>query len=169
VLDHLHRCLTAWLAPVLCFTAEEAWCARFGENDSVHLQLFPELPPEWRNDALAARWETIRTIRRRITVPIEEARRANTLGSSLQATVLLPLKPEHEKLLTEEQWAEVAIVSGVTIVADLDEPPASISPAPGDKCARCWRVLREVGAQPDHPLLCARCTDAVESGLVCRA
>ena len=41
VLDHLHRCLTTWLAPVLCFTAEEAWSARFGESDSVHLQLFP--------------------------------------------------------------------------------------------------------------------------------
>ena len=77
VLDHLHRCLTTWLAPVLCFTAEEAWCARFGEQDSVHLQLFPELPAAWRDDALAARWETIRAIRRRITVPIEEARRAN--------------------------------------------------------------------------------------------
>ena len=74
VLDHLHRCLTTWLAPVLCFTAEEAWCARFGEQDSVHLQLFPDLPAEWRDDALAARWETIRAIRRRITVPIEEAR-----------------------------------------------------------------------------------------------
>ncbi len=85
VLDHLHRCLTTWLAPVLCFTAEEAWTARFGEQDSVHLQLFPDLPAEWRDDALAARWDTIRTIRRRITVPIEEARRANTLGSSLQA------------------------------------------------------------------------------------
>ena len=57
----------------------------------MHLQLFPELPAEWRDDALAARWETIRAIRRRITVPIEEARRANTLGSSLQAAVTLPL------------------------------------------------------------------------------
>src|ERR1700748_1503000 len=50
VLDHLHRCLTAWLAPVLCFTAEDAWCARFGEAGSVHLQLFPELPAAWRDD-----------------------------------------------------------------------------------------------------------------------
>ena len=99
VLDHLHRCLTTWLAPVLCFTAEEAWCARFGEQDSVHLQLFPTLPAEWRDDALAARWETIRAIRRRITVPIEEARRANTLGSSLQASVTLPLTAETESLL----------------------------------------------------------------------
>ncbi len=169
VLDHLHRCLTTWLAPVLCFTAEEAWCARFGEQDSVHLQLFPELPAEWRDDALAARWETIRAIRRRITVPIEEARRANTLGSSLQASVTLPLSAAQAGLLTADEWAEIAIVSNVRIVADESEPLATISPAPGDKCARCWRVLPEVGKQPGHPALCVRCADAVESGLVCRA
>jgi isoleucyl-tRNA synthetase len=169
VLDHLHRCLTTWLAPVLCFTAEEAWCARFGEEDSVHLQLFPTLPPEWHDDALAARWETIRAIRRRITVPLEEARRSNTLGSSLQAAVTLPLKPEHELLLSEDQWAEIAIVSGVRIEPDPAEPVAAISTAPGSKCARCWRVLPEVGAEPAHPALCQRCADAVDSGLVCRA
>ncbi|MFZ0021278.1 MAG: class I tRNA ligase family protein, partial [Acetobacteraceae bacterium] len=169
VLDHLHRCLTTWLAPVLCFTAEEAWCARFGEQDSVHLELFPELPAEWRDDALATRWETIRAIRRRITVPIEEARRANTLGSSLQASVTLPLSAAHAGLLAADEWAEIAIVSNVRVVADESEPLATISPAPGDKCARCWRVLPEVGKQGGHPALCARCADAVESGLVCRA
>jgi isoleucyl-tRNA synthetase len=169
VLDHLHRCLTTWLAPVLCFTSEEAWCARFGEQDSVHLQLFPELPAEWRDDALAARWETIRAIRRRITVPIEEARRANTLGSSLQAAVTLALNAESEALLSADQWAEITIVSDVTIEPAADEPVATISPAPGTKCVRCWRVLPEVGTQTGHPGLCARCTDAVESGLVCRA
>ena len=169
VLDHLHRCLTTWLAPVLCFTAEEAWCARFGEQDSVHLQLFPTLPAEWRDDALAARWETIRAIRRRITVPIEEARRANTLGSSLQAAVTLPLSAETESLLSADQWAEIAIVSDVRIERGTGDASATISPAPGSKCARCWRVLTEVGQQPKHPALCERCADAVESGLVCRA
>jgi isoleucyl-tRNA synthetase len=169
VLDHLHRCLTTWLAPVLCFTAEEAWCARFSEQDSVHLQLFPALPPEWRDDALAARWETIRAIRRRITVPIEEARRANTLGSSLQASVTLPLKPDNEPLLSEDEWAEIAIVSCVRIEPDPAEPLATITPAPGSKCARCWRVLPEVGRHPSHPTLCERCVDAVGSGMVCRA
>jgi isoleucyl-tRNA synthetase len=169
VLDHLHRCLTTWLAPVLCFTAEEAWCARFGEQDSVHLQLFPEVPAEWRDDALAARWETIRAIRRRITVPIEEARRANTLGSSLQASVTLPLNDENTSLLNQDQWAEIAIVSDVRVVSDAGEPVATITPASGSKCARCWRVLTEVGRQPTHPTLCERCADAVESGLVCRA
>jgi isoleucyl-tRNA synthetase len=168
VLDHLHRCLTTWLAPVLCFTAEEAWCARFGETASVHLQLFPDLPAEWRDAALARRWDTIRAIRRRITVPLEEARRANTLGSSLQASVTLPLNSENRSLLTEDQWAEIAIVSNVRIEFDTGEPLATVSPAPGGKCARCWRVLEEVGKQPGHPSLCERCTDAVESGLACR-
>ncbi len=62
----------------------------------MHLELFPTLPADWHDDALAAKWETIRAIRRRITVPIEEARKANTLGSSLQAAVELPLNAEHE-------------------------------------------------------------------------
>ena len=60
VLDHLHRFLCTWLAPVLCFTAEEAWTARFGDDTSVHLEQFPIPPAEWRDDALAAKWETIR-------------------------------------------------------------------------------------------------------------
>ena len=169
VLDVLHRTLCTWLAPVLCFTAEEAWVARFGEADSVHLQTFPDLPAAWRDEALAAKWERIRDVRRRVTVPLEEARRAGTIGASLQAQVNLPLRAEDEGLLDAETWAEIAIVSGVTITLDSGEPAASIALAPGAKCARCWRVLPEVGQQPGHPTLCSRCADAVDSGLVCRA
>jgi isoleucyl-tRNA synthetase len=168
VLDHLHRCLCTWLAPVLCFTAEEAWCARFGDDSSVHLQLFPALPPDWRDDALADRWDTIRAIRRRVTVPIEEARKANTIGSSLQAAVELPLNAAHETLLDAAEWAEIAIVSYVKIVPDTGEPLARVTPAPGEKCARCWRVLTEVGTDAEHPALCLRCAEAVGSKLVCR-
>jgi isoleucyl-tRNA synthetase len=168
VLDHLHRALTTWLAPVLCFTAEEAWGARFGDAESVHLQLFPAPPPEWRDDALGARWERIRAIRRRITTAIEEARRANTVGASLAAAVTLPLAPDEAELLNAAEWEEIAIVSAVHLVAGSGDDPAIIAPAPGTKCVRCWRVLPEVGAQPGHPTLCARCADAVESGLVCR-
>jgi isoleucyl-tRNA synthetase len=168
VLDHLHRCLTTWLAPVLCFTAEEAWAARFGDGESVHLQLFPDLPGEWRDDALAAKWETIRAIRRRITVPIEEARRANTLGASLAAAVTLPLAPDEAALLAPAEWEEIAIVSAVHPVAGSGSDLATVTPAPGAKCVRCWRVLPEVGSMAAHPTLCLRCTDAVESGLVCR-
>jgi isoleucyl-tRNA synthetase len=168
VLDHLHRCLTTWLAPVLCFTAEEAWGARFGDDSSVHLELFPTLPETWRDDRLAAKWDTIRAIRRRITVPIEEARNAKVIGASLQAAVTLKLAADEADLLSPSEWAEIAIVSDVTTVAGSGDEPAVIATAPGEKCARCWRVLSEVGSQPAHKSLCLRCADAVESGLVCR-
>ncbi|MFO1026162.1 MAG: isoleucine--tRNA ligase [Acetobacteraceae bacterium] len=168
VLDHLHRYLCTWLAPVLCFTAEEAWCARFGDQSSVHLELFPEPPAGWKDDALAAKWDQIRAIRRRITVPIEEARKANTLGSSLQAAVELPLADDEQTLLDDAAWSEIAIVSSVRRVAGTGDSLSKVTPALGDKCARCWKVLTEVGTDKTHPTLCLRCADAVESGLVCR-
>ena len=168
VLDHLHRCLTTWLAPVLCFTAEEAWAARFGETDSVHLQLFPTLPASWHDDALAAKWETIRGVRRRITAAIETERSEGQIKSSLQAKAAVPLMSGEDGLLTADEWAEVAIVSEIELDPDSARPFVTITPAPGTKCVRCWRVLQEVGRQADHPSLCARCSDAVESGLVCR-
>jgi isoleucyl-tRNA synthetase len=166
VLDILHRCLTTWLAPVLCFTAEEAWCARFGEADSVHLQTFPEIPAGWRDDALGAKWETIRAIRRRVTIPLEEARAARTIGASLQAEVTLPLGAEEAGLLSDAEWAEVCIVSVLRSVPG--EGPVGVGTVAAEKCARCWRVLPEVGAVAAHPALCLRCADAVESGLVCK-
>jgi isoleucyl-tRNA synthetase len=169
VLDHLHRCLTIWLAPVLCFTAEEAWCARFGENDSVHLQQFPEMPAEWRDDALAAKWERVRVVRRRITTAIETERAAGAIKSSLQASVAVPLMSGEDGLLNADEWAEVAIVSNVELDPSSGRPFVQVNPAPGTKCVRCWRVLEEVGRQPSHPSLCLRCADAVDSGLVCKA
>jgi isoleucyl-tRNA synthetase len=168
VLDHLHRYLCTWLAPVLCFTTEEAWGARFGDERSVHLELFPTPPDRWRDDELGAKWDIIRAIRRRITGPIEESRKTNTIGSSLQAAVELPLNADHATLLDEALWSEIAIVSSVRIVPDTGEPLSRVTPASGDKCARCWRVLPEVGSSAAHPSLCLRCTDAVESGLVCK-
>ena len=117
VLDHLHRCLTKWLAPVMCFTAEEAWCARFGESDSVHLQLFPDLPAEWRDDALAARWSLIRERRRIVTAALETMRQQGQIGSSLQAEVALLFDEGQDTLLTEELWAEVLIVPTVVFSA----------------------------------------------------
>jgi isoleucyl-tRNA synthetase len=168
VLDHLHRCLTTWLAPVLCFTAEEAWCARFGDDTSVHLEPFPTLPTSWHDDALAARWETIRSIRRRITVPIEEARTAKVLGSSMQAAVVLKLAPDEAALLNADEWADIAIVSEVRTIAGTGDEPAEVTLTAAAKCERCRRFLREVGSVPDHPALCLRCTDAVDSGVTYR-
>ncbi len=181
VLDQVQRCLCAWLAPVLCFTAEEAWQARFGAGESVHRILFPAIPGEWHDDALAERWTRIQVIRRRITGLLEPARATGAIRSSLEAGVDLPLADADLSLLPDELWAELAIVSVLTTRRDPNRPPAGepwatsadstppdavmVFKAPGYKCARCWRVLPEVGENARHPALCRRCTDAVDSGL----
>jgi isoleucyl-tRNA synthetase len=164
VLDHLHRCLCTWLAPVLAFTAEEAWTARFGEESSVHLEAFAEVPASWRDDALAAKWERVREQRRVATLALEQMRKDGEIGSSNQAVVQMTAESEADFLLGAEDWAEVLIVPGVTLRQG--EPGVLTARAPGTKCARCWRVLDEVGSRAAHPTLCLRCTDAVESGLV---
>ncbi|MFC4167252.1 isoleucine--tRNA ligase [Teichococcus aestuarii] len=165
VLDALHRCLTTWLAPVMPFTAEEAWLARFpSEDGSVHLEDFFAVPAEWRDEALAAKWEQVREARRGATQLLELDRKEGRIGSSLQARVRFGAAGEAARLLPPELWEEVLIVSEVAI-----EPPGEAQPevatdlAPGQKCERCWRVLPEVGASAAHPTLCRRCEAVVES------
>ncbi len=165
VLDLLHRCLCTWLAPVLCFTAEEAWSARYGESDSVHLHVFPTMPPDI--DAYGSarvEMDQLRARRGDITTVVEMLRKQGEIGSSLQAEVTIPQSWGQR---SADEWAELAIVSSVRIEDGILEPIARV--APGEKCARCWRVLPEVGTHAAHPTLCRRCTDAVDSGLVRRA
>jgi isoleucyl-tRNA synthetase len=181
VLDQLHRCLTTWLAPVLVFTAEEAWAARFGPETSVHEQQFSAIPPDWRDEALAEKWARVRDIRRLATASIEDMRRKGEVGSSLEVrTVLRFSRPadgneatggtalkapqaEDIDLLNASEWAEVLIVSHVERVLGSGVASVMSKLASGEKCARCWRVLPEVSATTK---LCLRCTDAIESGLV---
>jgi isoleucyl-tRNA synthetase len=168
VLDHLHRCLTTWLAPVLVFTADEAWTARFGEETCVHLQDFAEVPARWRDDELGAKWEQVREVRRAITAAAEQGRKLSGFGSSLEMHAELRV-PGEDSLLSDAEWAEIAIVSSIAVRTGGEVPAATVRRADGAKCARCWRVLPEVGTVAEHPTLCHRCADAVESGLVARA
>jgi isoleucyl-tRNA synthetase len=157
VLDHLHRCLTAWLAPVLCFTAEEAWLDRFpSDTGSIHLQAFPAIPGAWLDKPLGDRWSALRALRSQATTALEQARAEKRIGSSLQAVLDLP--PEFLDKLDAETWAEVAIVSAA-------QPGDSLRVlrAPGEKCARCWRVLPEVGQGPAHAPVCLRCEAVVDA------
>jgi isoleucyl-tRNA synthetase len=85
VLDQLFHCLTTWLAPILCFTMEEAWQSRFGEG-SVHLERFPDVEAGWRDEALGAKWDKVREVRRVVTGALEIERQVKkTIGSSLEA------------------------------------------------------------------------------------
>ncbi len=182
VLDALHRSLVAALAPIIPFTAEDAWSARFGDAESVHRTLFPAIPAIWRDPVLGERWERLRAVRRLVTSALETARQRGLFGSSLAASVALPLAPEEAAEFGDVDWAELAIVSAAEIVLEpglaplfgradpgagagveraTPHPGPAVSVAPGDKCARCWRVLPEVGADHHHPALCRRCVDAV--------
>ncbi|MFT9314842.1 MAG: isoleucine--tRNA ligase [Acetobacter orientalis] len=175
VLDHLHRCLSTWLAPVLVFTAEEAWTARFGDEESVHLQSFPDLPSEWNDPALDERWTSLRAVRRIITTEIEGARRDGTIGSSLQAQVELTLSQQEAALFAGVNWSELAIVSHVDVLIDPESTSVYIEGeeggilhgapvvrvAEGEKCVRCWKVLPETGTRAEFPGLCLRCADVV--------
>ncbi|GAB0119526.1 isoleucine--tRNA ligase [Acidisoma sp. 7E03] len=159
VLDQLHRCLSTWLAPVLVFTAEEAWQTRFGTETSVHRQLFPTLPAAWHDTALAEKWARVREVRRLGTTKLEAMRQAGQIGASLQADVTLGFPEGEDRLLSEADWADALIVSSVRFAA-AEAVSAEASVAAGEKCARCWRVLPEVDAETK---LCLRCTDAVHA------
>jgi isoleucyl-tRNA synthetase len=174
VLDQLFSCLTAWLAPVLCFTADEAWLTRFPDADSVHLRLYPAIDPAWRDDALAAKWAKIRDVRRVVTGALELARADKKIGASLQAAPLVYTESAYDDALAGLDLDEIFITSGVERRSFGERPaePFSLPDVPGvavafraaegEKCERCWRVLPEVGRHPAHPALCGRCADAVD-------
>jgi isoleucyl-tRNA synthetase len=173
-LDHIFECLTRWLAPVLCFTAEESWLARHGDQSSVHLQLYRDVPASWRDEALAAKWVKLRELRRVVTGALELERAQKRIGASLQASVEIFATPDFVSALGGVDIPEICITSaGVVHQA---APPADsftlpdvagvgvrVSLAPGEKCQRCWKVLPEVGSVKEHLDLCHRCAAAVDA------
>ena len=175
VLDELFNCLTAWLAPVICFTAEEAWLSRNpGDASSVHLQTYPDLPADWRDDALAAKWSTVRRVRRVVTGALEIERAEKRIGSSLQAAPRVYLDSATATELNDVDLAEIAITSNVVVDTGdapegafaIDEVPGvAVMPAlaDGGKCERCWQVLPEVVSDGENADICNRCADAVEN------
>jgi isoleucyl-tRNA synthetase len=177
VMDHIFTCLTAWLAPVLCFTAEEAWLSRFpGEDGSVHLRTFPDIPAAWRDDLLARKWDTIRQLRRVVTGALEIARAKGVIGSGLQASPTVYATREYLDALSGLSLAEIAITSGAELVegegpveafrlADVPGVAVVAALAGGAKCQRCWQVLPEVGGNPRHADICNRCAEAVGPSL----
>jgi len=172
VIDALFDTTVTWLAPMLCFTAEEAFLSRHGSSaGSVHLKPFPEIPAGWRDAALAEVWSDIRRVRRVVTGALEIERANKRIGSSLEAAPAIYIAdPDLMRSVAagldgergETGMAEVAITSGATVTAGegpssafrLDDVPGvavEFRPAAGKKCARSWKVLPTVGTDPDYP------------------
>jgi len=164
VIDAIFDCVAVWLAPILSFTAEEAWLARHpSDAGSVHLQLFPETPEAWFDAGLATRWREIRGARRVVTGALELERAGKRMGSSLEAApTVFVADPALAALLQSIDFAEVCITSDVAIVdgegpAEAyrlpDVPGIAVVPrrAEGRKCARSWRISHLVGSDPEFP------------------
>jgi isoleucyl-tRNA synthetase len=163
VLDHLFRCTVTWLAPMLCFTAEEAWLARDPDAMSVHLEAFPIVPASWRDDALAEKWRKLRNLRRVVTGALELERAGKRIGSSLAAApIVYVADADLFGIAAETDLAELCITSDATLVEG--EGPASafrlddvaavaVEPrlAQGSKCARSWKISPAVGSDPQYP------------------
>jgi isoleucyl-tRNA synthetase len=163
VIDRVFRCVVTWIAPILAFTAEEAWLARDPEAQSVHLETFPEVPIQWRDEALAARWAKVRRVRRVVTGALEIERAQKRIGASLEAAPVVHIADD--ELLAAVQGldlADVAITSGIEVVAgkgpadafrldDVEGVAVVPAKATGRKCARSWKITPEVGTDPDYP------------------
>ncbi len=172
VVDHLFRCLTTWLAPILVFTAEEAWLERYPEqktlDGSVHLELFAQAPAAWLDSELAERWGKIRKVRRVVTGALELERAAKRLGSSLEAAPQVFVSdPDLLAALSGADLAEISITSairvesgeGPTDAVRLPEVPGvAVVPhrADGVKCARSWRYFDPATADPAYPTVTPR-------------
>ena len=145
-----------------------------GDSGSVHLQDFPTLPDRWRDDALAEKWAKLRKLRRVVTGALEIKRADKSIGSSLQAEAIVYATEDYRRCCDELHMPELFITSearfeegdapgGAFELEEVAGVSVVIRPAAGEKCARCWQVLPEVGSVGEHTDICARCADAVEA------
>jgi len=148
-------------APILCFTAEEAW-GYSGHPGSVHLQLLPEVDPEKLRQDVLDDVEALLGLRAKITQAIEASTKGGTIANTLEAEVSLSL-PSGLAARWEgrvEELEEFLILSHLTPLPGTGEDVA-VSRTPRMKCGRCWRHRADVGHDAGHPTLCGRCSDAV--------
>ena len=174
VIDRLCDAILKWLAPALSFTAEEAWqLYRPDAEPSVHLTLFPDGLQQYRDEALAAKWETIRDVRRVVTGALELERAAKRIGSSLEASPVIYVA-DRAMLATlfDVDLAEICITSNYEVregeaPADAFRLPGVagvgvvVEKAVGTKCARSWKISPEIGADKDYPDVTSRDAQAL--------
>ena len=167
-LFELLRTTLVLMAPILPFTAEEAWEAMpdfKGKEESVHLGFFPSFETDWLSAELFQEWEQLIPVRERVLKELEVAREAKTVGNSLEAHISLKVpQPQYELLKKyEEDLPCLFIISSVELdVHSGKEVSVIVSRAGGEKCHRCWNYSTHVGTSSEYPGFCRRCEDVVQ-------
>ncbi|MCB1095157.1 MAG: isoleucine--tRNA ligase [Verrucomicrobiae bacterium] len=156
--------LTRLLAPILVYTADEAW-ELSGHADSVHIEDFPKPDPAFAVAVATPKVTALLELRCSIQQEIEKARQAKTIGSNLEAHVEVTLAKGHPVADVGEDietLSEFLIVSDLTIIAgNGEETKVTVSHSDYGKCERCWRFLPGVGQHAEHDTLCDRCAEVV--------
>lgn len=154
--------LVRLLAPILAFTAEEAW-GHYRPNTSVHLELFPEAAEP--DQAILARFEALLSLRAEVSQALEKAQREGLIGKPLDASVLVTT--EDPLVLELAAGGGIAEIEEFLILSNLSISKGTkgivIGKTESGKCERCWRHRDEVGSHAEHPTLCGRCTEAVSA------
>jgi isoleucyl-tRNA synthetase len=175
VMDQLFHCLTTWWAPIMVFTMEEVWLSRFnGEGSSVHLMQFAQVQDAWKNEELDKSWNVIRNVRRAVTGALEVERANKTIGSSLEAapTVYIQMEQWAIDAVKRQDLAELCITSGANLevgegpaeafrMDDLKNVAVVFHKAQGAKCARSWKISKDIGGDKDFPDITPRDAAAV--------
>jgi isoleucyl-tRNA synthetase len=149
------------LAPILCFTAEEAW-GYFSPGSSVHLEEFPAPEQNRAKDHAVATVRQWLEIRAKVAQAMEAATKAGTITNPLEACVTIHLPAaELESLQNLTGELEEFLILSHLELSPAEAWQVEVSVTPRGKCERCWRHRADLGTDPHHPTLCGRCTEAV--------
>ena len=156
-MHQIFEALCRLLAPILVFTAEEAW-RHSAAGGSIHLQELPQ--PQDRYDEASTQIVELLRLRGVIGQALERARQEKLIGNALEAAVVLRSDSDVTTKIDKEELEEFFILSDLTI-HQAKEAGASVTKTSYRKCARCWRHRPTVGASKAHPDLCDRCDSVV--------
>ena len=163
---HITQSLLRVMAPILSFTAEEAWpiLAGVSDEETIFTELYHTIPTPKDAEQLLADWARIRALRDDVNKALEDARGANQIGSALQAKVRISA-PAADAALLQRLGNDLKFVL-ITSAAEVaqGEPNVQVELAQGQKCERCWHVTVDVGQNAEHPTLCARCVGNLFGG-----
>jgi isoleucyl-tRNA synthetase len=150
--------LLALMAPVLSFTAEEAWQLLYPGDPTIFVRTWAEMLPEAQDEALVARWERILAVRALVQKELEAVRQGGAIGSSLQANVdIVAAGDDYDALASLGDDLRFVLITSTASVRRGEPFAIAVTPSRYRKCERCWHWRADAGGDPSHPGLCGRC------------